>query len=143
MIRAAIALLALLATTSLCAADATVETVRRWGLLGLWAVDCSPAPGSPSPNPVSYEINPEGRLVYINGYATSDVVGAAANPDGSLTLTVHFLRPKDDIRTLVLQKSGETIRPMLNRNAQNEYTIRDGAFVANGKQTSSLNKCGG
>jgi hypothetical protein len=81
--------------------------------------------------------------VYINGYATSDVVGAAANPDGSLTLTVHFLRPKDDIRTLVLQKSGETIRPMLNRNAQNEYTIRDGAFVANGKPTSSLKKCGG
>jgi hypothetical protein len=142
MIRAAIALLALLATTCLCAADATVETVRRWGLLGRWAVDCSPAPGPDSPTPVSYEIK-EGRLVYINGYATSDVVDATANPDGSLTLTVHFLRPKDDIRTLVLQKSGETIRPMLNRNALNEYTIRDGAFVANGMETASLKKCGG
>jgi hypothetical protein len=112
-------------------------------LLGLWAVDCSPVSGGSAANPVSYEINPEGRLIYNNGYATSDVVGAAVNPDGTLTLTVHFLRPKDDTRTLVLQKSGATIRPMLNRNEQNEYTIRDGTFVASGKQTPSLQKCGG
>jgi hypothetical protein len=143
MIRATIALLALLAATSACAGDVTVETVRHWGLLGLWAADCSLAPGGTASNPVSYDINPDGRLVYNNGYATSDVVGAAVNPDGTLTLTVHFLRPKDDTRTLVLQKSGETIRPMLNRNEQNEYTVRDGTFVASGKQTAPLQKCGG
>jgi hypothetical protein len=143
MIRATIALLALLATTSVRAADAMVETVGRWGLLGLWAIDCSAAPAGGTSNTVSYEINPDGRLVYNNGYATSDVIGAAANGDGTLTLTIHFLRPKEDTRILVLQKSGETIRPMLNRNEQNEYTIRNGAFVANGKQTSPLQKCGG
>ena len=41
---------------------------------------------------------------------------------------------------MIKQPDG-TVRAMYNRNAKDEYTIKDGKFTANGNQSPSQHRC--
>ena len=100
------------------------------------------ANGDRPPKPdVTFAIEPDGKLIYENSGNIGDVTAASANADGSITVRLQFFRPSNDSRTMVVERVGQGIRTILNRNDQNEYSIRNGLFVATGRQVSPLYKC--
>jgi hypothetical protein len=125
------------------ATETAANALRSWGLLGKWGTECYKlANGDRPPKPdVTFAIEPDGKLIYENSGNIGDVTAASANADGSITVRLQFFRPSNDSRTMVVERVGQGIRTILNRNDQNEYSIRNGLFVATGKQVSPLYKC--
>jgi hypothetical protein len=113
--------------------------VEKWGLVGKWSTDCSP--GANPHNIVAYDIEPDGRAIIDNGQSLIEVRIAMINSNGDLIL--HTIPARGgEIRVLMLRRSGDTLRPIANGNERNDYTIRDGKFVASLKETSPLRRCG-
>jgi hypothetical protein len=136
--------LALVFASQAHATDAAASALRSWGLLGKWSTECyKPGHGGSPPNPyVTFAVEPDEKLIYENSAGNiADVTAASVNADGTITVRLQFLRPSTDNRTMVLERVGQGIRPILNRNDENVYTIRNGLLVATGKQVSALYEC--
>ena len=139
LIRAAIVSVAVILTSATAFADTDLpQLVKKWGLVGKWSTDCSP--GANPHGIVAYEIEPGGRVIIDNGQSLTEVRIAMINSDGDLIL--HTIPASgEEIRVLTLRRSGDTLRPIVDGNERNDYTIRDGKFVASLKESSPLRRC--
>jgi hypothetical protein len=126
------------------AAGTTAETVRNWGLLGSWATDCSVPPDRANPALV-YEITPDERVMLRRNFGTGkdeqEISTAEISGDGVLRLRMFFPAFKQTRDNGIVMQSDGSIRAIYSRNDKDEYTIRDGSFVASGNPTVALHKC--
>jgi hypothetical protein len=146
--RAAVRLLfaipALLACVLPAPADTAAEVTRRWGLIGSWATDCSAPPSKARPV-LSYDITGDGRVMHRRDFGTGtdeqEVVAAKILADGMLSIRIHFPAFKQTRENGIARQPDGSIRSIFSRNERNEYSVRNGKFVANGNPTSVLRKC--
>jgi hypothetical protein len=146
LIRAAMALLLWPALASAAGAATLAATVIEWGLIGSWAIDCSLPPDRGKGAVLTYEIEPDGRVMYRrdfgDGKDESEVVSASADSNGVLNITVFFPSLHQARQFgLLLQKDG-SLRAIYNRSERGDYTIRDGKFVKTGQPTPAQHRCG-
>ena len=113
-------------------ADADLpKLVHKWGLVGKWSTDCSPAA---TPHAVvAYEIEPDGRTTIDSGLRLIEMRIANIKPDGDLVL---HTTSSGQISVLMLRRSGDTLRPVID-----DYSVREGKFVASLRETSPLRQC--
>jgi hypothetical protein len=144
-VRLALAMLFFLTLTLDASAETVAETARQWGLIGPWSLDCTLKPDRNRGTVLAYEIAPDDRVVHRRNFGDTtdenEVIAAEVSTDGMLNLRVFFPEPKQTREYgLILQPDG-TMRAMYNRNQNNEYTIKDGKFTANGNPTPAQHKC--
>lgn len=126
-------------------ADTVAQTVRKWGLIGPWSLDCSLPPDRDKGAVLDYEIASGSRVMHRRDFGDvkdeSEVVSAEVSGDGMLNLRVYFPSVKQ-IRDygLMMQPDG-TMRAMYNRNTKDEYSIKDGKITANGSPTPRQHRC--
>ena len=134
--------LLVLLMTSAQAADPPGTVATSWGLVGRWAPDCLKIPYGNAPAPeFSFEIATDGKLVYSDKSSTSDVISAIANSSEVIVVSIHFLKPVDEIRILEIARRGSSIRVNLDRNERNDFSIRDGRLLTTGSETRWAGKC--
>ncbi|WP_315758054.1 MULTISPECIES: hypothetical protein [unclassified Bradyrhizobium] len=125
-------------------ADDAAEVARAWGLIGTWAADCSAPPVRGRGAIISYEISPDGSLVYRRDHDPSDVnevANARIEPDQTLVLSIVLSRAHQTRENGIIKTTDGGIRSVFNRGEDGSYTIREARFVANGKPTPALRKC--
>ena len=141
----AVALLLSLTLAGDAAAETVAQTARKWGLIGPWSQDCSLKPDRDKGTVFDFEIAGDERVLQRRGFGDtsdeSEVVSAEASSDGLLNLLVFFPRLKQTRAYGLRMQPDGTMRTMYNRNQKQEYTIRDGKYVAEGSPTPSLRKC--
>ncbi|MDE2378639.1 MAG: hypothetical protein KGM94_15310 [Bradyrhizobium sp.] len=134
------------ALVSSAGAEPLAATVIKWGLLGSWSVDCALRPDRDKGALLTYEIRPDGRVMYRRNFGDArdenEVVAASIEPDGQLDILVFFpsLHQTREFG-LKLQHDG-SLRAIYNRSQRGDYTIRDGRFVRTGEQTPAQHRCG-
>ncbi|TPQ38192.1 hypothetical protein C2U70_09525 [Bradyrhizobium guangdongense] len=144
--RLATAALLWAALTAATNAEALSATVIKWGLLGSWAIDCSLRPDHDKGALLTYEIKPDGRVMYRRNFGDArdenEVVAASTDADGMLNIMVFFpsLHQTREFG-LKLLKDG-TLRAIYNRNQRGDYSIKDGKFVRTGQPTPAQSRCG-
>jgi hypothetical protein len=142
--RLVLALLFSLTLAHSATAETVAQTVRKWGLIGPWSLDCSLKPDSNKGAVLGYEIASDGRVVHRRGFGDtsdeSEVVGAEVSRDGLLNLRVYFPSLKQNREYGLMMQPDGTMRAIYNRN-KDEYSIRDGKFTANGDPTPPQHKC--
>jgi hypothetical protein len=127
-------------------AETLSATVIRWGLLGSWAIDCSLRPDRDKGAVLTYEIKPDGRVMYRRNFGDAkdenEVVAASTGDDGTLNIMVFFpsLHQTREFG-LRLQKDG-SLRAIYNRDQRGDYSIRDGKFLRTGQPTPAQRRCG-
>jgi hypothetical protein len=143
--RLALAILFSLALTLNASAETVAETARAWGLIGAWSLDCSITPDRGKGAVLAYEIASGDRVVHRRNFGDasdeSEVITADVSGDGMLNLRVFFPKLKQTREYGFAMQPDGTMRAMYNRNQNNQYTIRDGKFTANGKPTPPQHKC--
>ncbi|MCJ9701478.1 MULTISPECIES: hypothetical protein [unclassified Bradyrhizobium] len=133
------------AITPTAGAETLAATVKQWGLLGSWAVDCAARPDRDKGALLAYEIRKDGRVMYRRNFGEAkdenEVVSATVNAEGLLNVMVYFpsLHQAREFG-LLLAKDG-SLRAIYNRSERGEYTIRDGAYVATGAPTPVQQRC--
>lgn len=122
------------------------KTVRKWGLIGPWSLDCSLKPDRKNGAVLAYEIAPGDRVVHRRDFGDAqdeaDVVTAEISGDGMLNLRVFFPSIKETREYGLMMQPDGALRAMYNRNQKGEYTIKDGKFTASGKSTPEQHRCG-
>ncbi|WP_284419682.1 MULTISPECIES: hypothetical protein [unclassified Bradyrhizobium] len=129
---------------SAASADDTVDVARAWGLIGTWALDCEAPPVKGRGTIISYEVTPDGNLIYRRDHDPSDineVASARVEPDQTLVLSIVLPRARQTRENGIVKTPDGGIRSAFNRGEDGSYTIRDGRFVANGKPTPQLSRC--
>ena len=134
------------ASATAAGADTLAATIIQSGLLGSWAVDCSPAPDRDKGAVLTYEIRQDGRVMYRRNFGDArdenEVVAASSDPNGLFNIMVFFpaLHQTREFG-LLMQKDG-SLRAIYNRSERGDYTIRDGKFVKTGAPTPVQHRCG-
>jgi hypothetical protein len=133
-------------TLSLAASAETVaQIVRDWGLIGSWSRDCSLEPGRNQNTLLAYETMGDGRVVHRRDFGNTtdenEVVGAEVSADSMLNLRVFFPNFKQTREYGLMKQPDGSVRTMYNHDQNDEYSIRDGNFTANGNPTPALHKC--
>jgi hypothetical protein len=142
--------LALLVAALLSSADAAMaqtpaDTLRRWGLLGTWALDCS-KPASSSNGYLGYVADSTGKVTHNREFGDrqdiNTVEKARTGKGGALELTVNFPGLSQTRKyTMVMGLDGR-IRTVANSRADGtEPTIKDGKFTANGHDSPWQTRC--
>ena len=143
--RLTLAILVSLMLTLSASAETVAETARRWGLIGPWSLDCSLQPDRGKGTVLAYEITGDDRVVHRRSFGDStdesEVVTAEVSGDGMLNLRVYFPSLKQTREYGLMMLPDGTMRAIYNRNQNDEYTIRDGRFTANGNPTPTQHKC--
>ncbi|MCP3459496.1 hypothetical protein [Bradyrhizobium sp. CCGUVB23] len=144
--RCALAAMVWLVLVSTAGAETLAATIVNWGLLGSWAIDCSLPPDRDKGAVLTYEVRPDGRVMYRRNFGDArdenEVVAASTDADGLLNIMVFFpaLHQTREFG-LALQKDG-SLRAIYNRGERSDYTIRDGTFVKTGAPTPAQHRCG-
>jgi hypothetical protein len=120
--------------------DDLSELIKSWDLVGRWSTDCTP--GTTSRGVVAYEFEPDGRAIIDNGQNLTELKIARINAEGDLTLHTNPTGG-GEIRILLLRRTGDALRPSTSGDEQNDYSMREGKFVASLKETSLIRRCGG
>lgn len=128
---------------------ARAETLRQViiesGLLGTWSLDCSRKPDHDKGALFSYELKPDGRVIYSRNFGDrkdeNEVVAAAVNEDGVIELVVFFPGLHQAREFGVVVQDDGSLRAHYNRDQKGHYTIRDGKFVRTGAETPDQQKC--
>ena len=144
--RGTIAALVWLTLVSAAGAETLAATIIDWGLLGSWAIDCSLPPDREQGAVLTYEVRPDGRLMYRRNFGNArdenEIVAASIDADGLLNIMVFFPSLHQTRQFgLALQKDG-SLRAIYNRSERGDYTIRDGKFVKTGAATPAQHRCG-
>jgi hypothetical protein len=127
-------------------AGTLAATINDWGLPGSWAVDCSLRPDRDKGAVLTYEVRPDGRVMYRRNFGDvtdeNEVVAAATDADGLFNIMVFFPSQHQTREFgLTLQEDG-SLRAIYNRGERGDFTIKDGKFVKTGAPTSALHRCG-
>jgi hypothetical protein len=143
--RLALAILFFLTLGPDASAETVAQTARKWGLIGPWSRDCSLEPGKDKNAMLSYEIIGDDRVVHRRNFGDTtdqnEVVTAEVSGDGMLNLRVFFPNFKQTRQYGLMKQPDGSMRTMYNHDQQDEYSIRDGIFTANGNPTPALHKC--
>lgn len=143
--RPALGLLFFLTLTLGASAETVAQTARKWGLIGPWSLDCSLKPDRNRGTVLDYEVVGNDRVVHRRNFGDttdeSEVVTAEVSGDGMLNLRVFFPGLKQTREYGLMMQPDGTMRAMYNRNQNDEYTIKDGKFTANGEPTPPQHKC--
>lgn len=143
--RQALALFFFLTLAFDASAETVAQTASKWGLIGSWALDCSLPPDRGKGALLAYEVAPGGRVVHRRNFGDvkdeNQVLGAVVSGNGMLNLRVSFPGLKETREYGMMKQPDGTIRAMYNRNAKEEYTIKDGNFTANGNSSPAQHKC--
>src|SRR5262245_47684695 len=142
----ALATVALASLSTAAAADASTETMRRWGLIGTWSQGCSQPAGMQN-NHTTYQTAGSGSVERVRDFGaqkfTDTVMKANVGVQGELTLAIQVMNPmgKHNREEVLVKGSDGRIRTLLNRVADSEdYSVRQGRY-ANGSETPWLSKC--
>jgi hypothetical protein len=126
---------------------AVAETLRQWGLLGTWSLDCGRQPGGNHIH-IRYVEWMGGKVMTERDYGdparndSNEIINATINADGSLTLVVDFQSLGGQIRTFALMRDRpDRLRAVWNRGPDGTYTVKDGRFTGNGNETPWQYKC--
>ena len=137
--RLALSLLFALTLPLAASAETVAQTVQQWGLIGPWSLDCSLKPDRNRGTVLDYEIAGDGRVVHRRNFGDmtdeSEVVTAEISKDGLLNLRVFFPSLKQTREYGLMMQPDGAMRAIYNRNQKDEYTIKDGKFIANGSPT--------
>lgn len=143
--RLALVLLFCLTLALDASAKTAAQAAREWGLIGSWALDCSQPPNRGKGAVLAYEVQPGGRLMHRRNFGDvkddNEVLGAVVSDNGLLHLRVSFPGLKETREYGMMKQPDGTIRAMYNRNAKDEYTIKEGKFTANGNPSPPQYKC--
>jgi hypothetical protein len=140
----AFALLSLLTTRGAAFAQTPAETAAEWGLLGTWRLDCS-QPASPTDPDLTY-VARNGALFHDRNFgSTKDsnpVLSATTTASGGIEILVKFDPPGRTRQWTSIKRADGRLRTVSNRNVDtDEYSIRDGKFVANGQDAPWQTHC--
>ena len=126
-------------------AETVAQTARKWGLIGPWSLDCSLKPDRDKGTVLAYEVVGDDRVVFRRNFGDgtdeSEVVTAEVSADGMLNLRVFFPGLKQTRESGLMMQPDGSMHAIYNRNPKDEYTIKDGKFVASGTPTAALHKC--
>ena len=133
----AFVLMGVLAGSAACA-ETVAETAARWGLIGVWRLDCS-VPLSTSAPRLMFVVK-NGQLFHDRDFGdrqdSSQVQSVTIKPDGSLDLVVRFTVLSQTRQFAFIKGGPDRKRAWYNRNVDtDEYTVVDGKFTANGNPT--------
>lgn len=135
----------MLANSTPASADAAAEAALRWGLEGVWQIDCGRS-ASKDNQAVRFIVR-SGKL-YLDrdigaAWEANLVSYAERASDGMLELTILF-PPPDGARTLLLKRENANQLMVWSnrRTGTDDYTIRDGAsLVDNNRSPPLLTHC--
>ena len=144
-LRLALALVFFLTFAFDASAETVAQTARKWGLIGPWALDCSIPPDRGKGAVLAYEAAAGGRVMHRRNFGDvkdeNEVLSVVVSDNGILHLRVAFPGLKETREYGMMKQPDGTIRAMYNRNAKDEYTIKDGKFTANGNPSPAQHKC--
>jgi hypothetical protein len=127
-------------------AQDVADVLTRWGLLGTWSVDCASPPGR-SNTYTTYVARFDRSAYYTREWGEArdtdpnDINAATILPDGMLLLR-EFMPAFNQTREMWLVKGADgRTRAMMNREVGGQYTVRDGRFAANGRETPWSSRC--
>jgi hypothetical protein len=125
-------------------AETIADTVKRWGLIGVWTADCAGKKNDGNPI-LTYRIGSNGRVIHHRDLGDvsddNDVLAAEISADGMLKLRVSFPKLKDTREYGIMKQPDGTFRTIFNRSVGGKYTVQDGKFTANGNATPPLERC--
>jgi hypothetical protein len=136
---------ALLSSVDAAVAQTQADTLRRWGLLGTWAIDCS-KPASGSNGYLVYVADAGGKVSHNRDFGDrQDINTVEKTRTGrgeALEVTVNFPGLSQTRKfTMVMGLDGR-IRSVANSRADGtEPTIKDGKFTANGHESPWQTRC--
>ena len=136
--------LAMFAAPGATPAETTVQAASKWGLLGIWRLDCSKPMGRNNPD-LAYVVR-GGKLFHDRDFGdtrdSNAVVLATTKADGTFEIVVNFASMSQTRQFSFFKADSRRIRAMSNRNVDtNEYSVRDGKFTANGNATPWQTRC--
>jgi hypothetical protein len=143
MSRLAVVLAGMLAASGAFAAT-PADVARKWGLLGLWRLDCAAKPTVSDPD-LRFVVR-SGTLYYDrawgSGHDSSVITSATLTPNGGIDVVVRFQSLSQTREWIDVKEDDGRIRAIMNRNVDtNEYSIRDGKFVSNGNTPPPTTHC--
>jgi hypothetical protein len=122
--------------------ETAAQTVTRWGLTGTWAADCS-TPIDQSHERQTYRIDASGRVLHAHDYGNHsvqyEIVRAAISEAGILGVQ-EVLQGKPREYGYARSSDG-SLRVMYNRGDNDEYSVKDGVIISNGKPTIMQYRC--
>jgi hypothetical protein len=129
-------------------AETVAATMTKWGLLGAWSVDCAAAAGAGTAAKLRYVAKADGSVFHYRNFgddSSSDKVKSARiTPEDWLELKIFFkeIAVGEQDRTFALKRIRTgVIQAMYNYNAKREYSVKDGKFTSNGKDTPLQHRC--
>jgi hypothetical protein len=136
---------ALIGSAQAAVAQDVAKTLSRWGLLGVWALDCS-QPASGSNGYLAYVDKGGGKVSHERDFGdrkdANDVQQARTGKGGALQLVVNFPGLSQTRKYTLLMAPDGRIRAMSNSKADGtEPTIKDGIFTANSSPTPWQVRC--
>ena len=142
----ALAAITLASLSTRAGADASSETVKRWGLIGTWSQGCAQPAGMHNLH-TSYQIAGSGSVERIRDFGTQTftdtVTKANVGLQGELTLAIQVTNPtgKHNREEVLVKGQDGRIRTQQNRVADSEdYSVRHGRH-AHGVESAWLSKC--
>ena len=122
--------------------------LTRWGLAGTWAVRCD-LPPSASNSHLRYVVEPDGRAFHLRDLGDqyerdrSEILAASIAADGAIHVTINFESLKQ-VRVVEFAKvagNPKQVRAISNRQVDGPYTVKDGRFTSNGRETPAQIRC--
>ncbi|MFZ2160253.1 MAG: hypothetical protein WAV72_29605 [Bradyrhizobium sp.] len=129
-------------------AETVAATMTKWGLMGAWSVSCEAAAGKGTAAKLRYIAKPDGSVFHYRNFgddSSSDKIKAARiTPEDWLELKIFFreIAVGEQDRTFALKRIRTgVVQAMYNYNAKGDYSVKDGKFTGNGKDTPLQHKC--
>ncbi|HKX11498.1 MAG TPA: hypothetical protein VJN67_25075 [Stellaceae bacterium] len=147
MVGRAVALAALLLTAAPALADESpvLGTLRQFGLLGTWAMDCA-HPASPDNEYSVYAISASGEatLSYGRGEPYRDIVYAIRSAERLAPdrLALQVLHMPDRVPVdLVLRKEMGLLQVWSSHTLDGRMLVTEGVITGNGKASPRFQRC--
>ena len=129
-------------------AQTVAATMTKWGLMGDWSVDCKAAAGDGTAAKLRYAAKPDGSVYHYRNFgdakSSDKIKSVRVTPEDWLELKIFFkeIAVGEQDRTFALKRIRTgVVQAMYNYNAKREYSVKDGKFTSNGKDTPLQNRC--
>ena len=129
-------------------AETVAATMTKWGLIGDWSVDCAAAAGSGTAAKLRYAAKPDGSVLHFRNFgdakSSDKVKSVRITSEDWLELKIFFreIAVGEQDRTFALKRIRTgVVQAMYNYNAKGDYSVKDGKFTSNGKDTPLQHRC--
>jgi hypothetical protein len=148
MRRIFLAVILLAGVSASARAETVAATMTKWGLIGDWSVDCAAAAGGGTAAKLRYAANKDGSVFHYRNFgdakSSDKVKSVRITPEDWLELKIFFkeIAVGEQDRTFALKRiQTGVVQAMYNYNAKGEYSVKDGKFTSNGKETPLQHRC--